>query len=77
MYPTDITAAIVMGLVIYTADTGERAGELLVFEKFKNQYSRLVKILADQGFAGVEFYFKFNTGGSYSSAWKRHFLGNS
>ena len=44
-----------MGLVICTADTGERAGALLVFEKLKNRFSRLVKILADQGFTGVDF----------------------
>ena len=49
------TLGLIMGLVICTADTGERAGALLVFEKIKNQYSRLVKILADQGFTGVEF----------------------
>lgn len=49
------TLGLILGLVICTADTGERAGALLVFEKLKNRFTRLVKILADQGFTGVEF----------------------
>lgn len=49
------TLGLIMGIVICRADMGERAGALLVFEKLKNRFGRLVKILADQGFTGIEF----------------------
>jgi putative transposase len=47
------TLGFIMGLVITTANVGERAE--LVMEKSGNRFSRLVKILADQGFDGVDF----------------------
>lgn len=49
------TLGLILGLVIVQANTGERAGALLVFATLHNRFGRLVKILADQGFNGVEF----------------------
>lgn len=49
------TLGLMLGLVIIQANTGERAGALLVFAQLQNRFSRLVKILADQGCNGVEF----------------------
>ena len=49
------TMGFVLGLVITSANVGERVGALLVLEKLKNRFPRLVKILADQGFDGKEF----------------------
>jgi len=49
------TLGLILGLVVIEANTGERAGALLVFAQLQNRFSRLVKILADQGFNGAEF----------------------
>jgi putative transposase len=49
------TLGFIMGLVITTANIGERAGAELVMAKLGNRFSRLTKILADQGFDGVDF----------------------
>ncbi len=49
------TLGFIMGLVITTANIGERAGAELVMGKLGNRFSRLTKILADQGFDGVDF----------------------
>ena len=49
------TVGFIMALVITTANIGERAGAELVMEKLGNRFCRLSKILADQGFDGVDF----------------------
>ena len=46
---------LVLALVITEAHIGERAGALVVLDKLKNRFIRLMTILADQGFDGVEF----------------------
>ena len=50
-----IPLGFIMGLVITTANIGERAGAELVMGQLGNRFSRLTKILADQGFDGVDF----------------------
>lgn len=49
------TLGLILGLVIVPANTGERDGAFQTFMKLKDRFSRLIKILADQGFDGVEF----------------------
>ena len=44
-----------MVLVITTANIGEREGAKLAFAELRGKFPRLSKILADQGFSGVEF----------------------
>ena len=51
---TDVLG-LLMSLQVTTANTGERAGALLVLAKLTNRFERLTTILADQGFDGVEF----------------------
>ena len=55
------TVGFIMALVITTANIGERAGAELVMEKLGNRFCRLSKILADQGFDGVDFIAKMIT----------------
>lgn len=52
---------LVLALVITEAHIGERAGALLVLAKLNDRFSRLVTILADQGFDGVDFIAKVKT----------------
>jgi len=46
---------LVLSLSITTANTGERAGALLVLAGLGGRFERLKTILADQGFDGVDF----------------------
>ena len=43
------TLGLILGLLIVPANTGERDGAFQTFAKLKGRFSRLVKILADQG----------------------------
>ena len=45
----------IISLVITQGNIGERTGAKLAIEKLGNRFVRLTKILADQGFYGVEF----------------------
>ncbi len=49
------TLGFIMSLVVTTANIGERVGAELVMEKLENRFSRLIKILAYQGFDGDDF----------------------
>ena len=49
------TLGLILGLLIVPANIGEREGAFQTFAKLKDRFSRLVKILADQGFDGVAF----------------------
>lgn len=49
------TLGFIISLVITQGNIGERAGAKLAIEKLGNRFVRLTKILADQGFDGVEF----------------------
>jgi len=49
------TLDFIISLVITQGNIGERAGAKLAIEKLGNRFVRLTKILADQGFDGVEF----------------------
>lgn len=49
------TLGFILSLVITQGNIGERAGAKLTNEKLGNRFARLTKILADQGFDGVEF----------------------
>ena len=49
------TLSFIISLVITQGNIGERAGAKLAIEKLGNRFVRLTKILADQGFDGVEF----------------------
>ena len=49
------TLGFIISLVITQGNIGERAGANLAIEKLGNRFVRLIKILADQGFDGVEF----------------------
>ena len=62
------TLGLIMALVITTGNTGERAGAELLLEKINNRFNRLVKVLADQGFDGVEFINKIQT--KFSLIWQ-------
>lgn len=57
---TDVLGLLI-GLQVTAANTGERAGALLVLAKLTNRFERLTTILADQGFDGVEFITKVKT----------------
>jgi putative transposase len=46
---------LVLALRLTSASVGERAGALLVFSALGQRFSRLLTILADQGFDGVDF----------------------
>jgi hypothetical protein len=50
-----------MSLQGTTANTGERAGALLVLAKLTNLFEWLTTILADQEFYGVDFIAKVKT----------------
>jgi len=49
------TLGFIISLVITQGNIGKRAGAKLAIEKLGNRFVRLTKILADQGFDGVEF----------------------
>ena len=49
------TLGFIISLGITQGNIGERAGAKLAIEKLGNRFVRLTKILADQGFDGVEF----------------------
>lgn len=49
------TLGFIMSLAVTTANVGERAGAVLAMEKLGGRFGRLVKILADQGFGGIDF----------------------
>jgi putative transposase len=49
------TLGFILSLVITQGNIGERAGAKLAIEKLGNRFARLTKILADQGFDGVDF----------------------
>lgn len=51
---TDVLG-LVLALKVVEANTGERAGALLVLARLGQRFGRLTTILADQGFDGVEF----------------------
>lgn len=57
---TDVLG-LLLALSIQEANTGERAGALLVLARLGNRFSRLQTILADQGFDGAEFISKVKT----------------
>ncbi len=46
---------LVLALRLTSASVGERAGALLLFTALGQRFTRLKTILADQGFAGVDF----------------------
>jgi putative transposase len=48
------TLGLVMGVVVRTANIGERAGAKLLLEGLKYPLERLEKILVDAGFSGVD-----------------------
>jgi putative transposase len=48
------TLGLVIGALVHTANTGERAGAKLLLESLKYPLERLEKILVDAGYAGVE-----------------------
>jgi len=49
------TLGLMMGILIVAANTGERAGAESLFCQAQGKYPRLQKVLADQGFDGVEY----------------------
>jgi len=49
------TLGLLMGILIVAANTGERAGAESLFYEARGKYPRLQKVLADQGFDGVEY----------------------
>lgn len=49
------TLGLIIGVLIVAADTGERAGAEGLFYETRGKYPRLQKVLADQGFDGVEY----------------------
>jgi putative transposase len=51
---TDVLG-LVLAISVLPANTGERAGALVVLAQLQQRFSRLKTILADQGFDGVEF----------------------
>lgn len=48
------TLGLMMGILIVAANTGERAGAESLFYEARGKYPRLQKVLADQGFDGVQ-----------------------
>lgn len=57
---TDVLG-LIMALKVVEANTGERAGALLVFAQLGQRFGRLKTILADQGFDGIDFIEKIKT----------------
>ncbi len=55
------TLGLMMGILIATANTGERAGAESSFYEARGKYPRLQKVLADQGFDGVEYITKIES----------------
>ncbi len=49
------TMGLMMGVLIAAANTGERAGAESLFYEARAKYPRLRRVLADQGFDGVEY----------------------
>ena len=49
------TLGLLMGISVVAANTGERAGAESLFYEVRGKYPRLQKVLADQGFDGVEY----------------------
>jgi putative transposase len=49
------TLGLIIGILIVAANTGERAGAESLFYQARGKYPRLQKVLADQGFDGVEY----------------------
>ncbi len=49
------TLGLMMGILIVAANTGERAGAESLFYQARGKYPRLQRVLADQGFDGVEY----------------------
>jgi len=49
------TLGLMMGILIVAANTGERSGAESLFFQTRGKYPRLQKVLADQGFDGVEY----------------------
>ena len=49
------TLGLVLALVVTSAAVQEREGAKLVLQELRGKYTRLTKILADQGFSGDEF----------------------
>ncbi len=49
------TLGLIIGILIVAANTGERSGAEQLFWEARGKYPRLQKVLADQGFDGVEY----------------------
>ncbi len=49
------TLGLMMGILIVAANVGERSGAETLFNETRGKYPRLEKVLADQGFNGVEY----------------------
>lgn len=49
------TLGLIMGILIVAANVGERAGAEKLFSETQGKYPRLKKVLADQGFDGLEY----------------------
>lgn len=49
------TLELILGMVICTANTGERAGGKQILHTLRGKYPHLIKILVDQGFDGEPF----------------------
>ncbi|MGI9035075.1 MAG: IS5 family transposase, partial [Pyrinomonadaceae bacterium] len=49
------TLGLIIGILIVAANVGERAGAESLFYEVRGKYPRLQKVLADQGFDGVEY----------------------
>jgi len=57
---TDVLG-LVLAVSVLPANTGQRAGALVVLAQLRQRFGRLQTILADQGFDGLEFIQKLNT----------------
>ena len=49
------TLGLLMGVVVHNANIGEREGAKMLFDKVRGKYPDLKKILADQGYTGIDF----------------------
>lgn len=49
------TLGLIMGILIVAANVGERAGAEKLFYEMPGKFPRLKKVLADQGFDGLEY----------------------
>lgn len=49
------TLGLIIGILIVAANTGEQSGAESLFFQARGKYPRLQKVLADQGFDGVEY----------------------